>query len=181
MRRLLPLLLLLPVTAVAQDRAYWWEGAPRPATAPYGLLLLGEARADQRQGAIRGFLTPLGIHDLPDGRSRVPLVVPVLLAGQAPNQTRTEWSDAQFLDRFWDAGRDAALRAELKLAGAGPLLVYRHPDGSLVADLSAAPAFWVRHWLLAYRRAVAAAPGPAALERELRAALPDAPVRISRR
>ncbi len=142
MRRLLPLLLLLlPTTPAAQDRAYWWEGAPRPMSAPYGLLLLGAARPDQRQGAIRGFLQPLGIHDLPNGRSRVPLVVPVLLAGQAPNQTRTEWSDAQFLDRFWDAGRDATLRAELALAGPGPLLVYRHATGALVADLSAASGF----------------------------------------
>jgi hypothetical protein len=167
--------------AAAQDRAYWWEGEPRPAAAPYGLLLLGEATPTQRRGGIRGFLQPLGVHDLPAGRSEVPLLVPVRQAGQAPDQTRTEWSDAMFLNRFWDAGRDAAERERLGLAAPGPWVVYRHSTGTLAADLGAADGFWMRHWILAYRRAVAAAPTPEALAARLKEVLPEAPVALTLR
>jgi hypothetical protein len=168
--------------AVGQDRAYLWPGDPAPAAPPYGLLLLGSADPAQRLAAIRAFLAPLGVHDLPEGASQVPLVVPVLPdARAAATGIPTEWSDDRYLDRHWDAERDAGLREDLGLPAGGPMLVYVSAGGALVQDLSAASAFWVRHWILAYRRQVATAPAPAALGARLRETLPDAPAALSRR
>ena len=178
---ILSLLLTFSLPAWAQDRAYWWPNDAAPATVPHGMLLLGSATAAQRHAAIRGFLKPLGLHDLPAGQSSVPLYVPVVPDARAAHTgIATEWSDDVFLERHWDHDRDGALRSGLDLAG-GPLLIYRTEGSALVVDLSDASPFWVRHWILAYRRAAASAPSPIRLARELRTVLPDAPVTLDLR
>ena len=178
---ILLLLLTFFLPAWAQDRAYWWPNDATPATFPHGVLLLGNATAAQSRAAIRGFLKPLGQHDLPAGQSSVPLYVPVVPDARAAHTgIATEWSDDVFLERHWDHDRDAALRGRLKLAG-GPLLIYRTEGPALIADLSDASPFWVRHWILAYRRAAASAPSPTRLAAELRTVLPDAPVTLDLR
>ncbi|MGP1256998.1 MAG: hypothetical protein ACTS10_21450 [Kiloniellales bacterium] len=178
---ILLLLATFSLPAWAQDRAYWWPSDPTPDAFPHGLLLLGSATAAQRHAAIRGFLQPLGHHDLPAGQSSVPLYVPVMPDTRATDTgIPTEWSDDLFLERHWDHDRDAALRSSLGLTG-GPLVIYRTGGPTLVADLSGASPFWLRHWILAYRRAAASAPSPARLSAELQAILPEAPVMLDLR